>query len=82
MVFPSNEETLGLPIFEFAGTGKVVFVKKRPYLDGNPYISSEPKNIIFFNEENFELKFKQTIRSISELVEKKYNPFSSGDWEF
>jgi len=50
MIFPSTIETVGLPIFEFATTGKPVLVLNAEYLDGVKKTVSLPENIFRFEE--------------------------------
>lgn len=79
MVFPSLEETVGLPIYEFAGLGKPVFVLNRPYLDGNPYLDSKPGNVIKYHNHNFQEKILE-FTNPSSVISNFSFPFNNGCW--
>jgi hypothetical protein len=78
MLFTSLEETLGLPIFEFALTGKPVYVLDRPYTKWIPQKFPFLENVIFFKDENVSIVTNPRIcfsgGQINELV--------NGEWEF
>jgi len=56
LIITSVEETICLPIFEFACTGKPVLVLNAPYTQGLKEDIKIPSNIIFSSAENFENK--------------------------
>ena len=78
MIFPSIHETLGLPIFEFAETGKPVLVYERDYI--RPYYQkfNNPVNIILFNDDTF-------IDSLDKITEEYCTApcqiYRQGEWE-
>lgn len=78
MIFTSLYETIGLPIFEFALTGKNAFVFDRPYVmwihEKFPFF----KNIQFFKDENVCINYKPKLNFSDEQIEKVL----CGEWEF
>lgn len=83
MIMPSLFETVGLPIFEFASTGKPVLVLNKPYIRGIDDTVGLTKNIITFEYENFEEKLQLLVENyddyvINELPEE--HPLVKADW--
>lgn len=83
MIMPSLFETVGLPIFEFASTGKPVLVLNKPYIQGIDETVGLTKNIIVFEPENFDKKLQLLIENyddyaINELSED--HPLVKADW--
>lgn len=78
MLFPSTHETLGLPIFEFAETGKPVLVYDRAYI--RPYYEKfkRPRNIILFTDETFSSSLDKISTDYCVPPCKRYR---QGEWE-
>ena len=68
MLFPSNYETLGLPIFEFASTGKPVLVLNRPYLEGIEKVVGLSDNIIRFDDNELIERLNDICKRYDEIV--------------
>lgn len=83
MIMPSLYETVGLPIFEFASTGKPVLVLSRPYLKGIDDTVGLTGNIYPFTEDEFETIIKHIIQCYNEVVLEpfdKSHPLFKADW--
>lgn len=78
MLFTSMEETLGLPIFEFAITGKPVFVYERPYTKWITTKFPFLNNIYFFNKE---IQFDRSY-NILKFDSKNIESILNGEWDF
>ncbi|WP_279130987.1 glycosyltransferase [Photobacterium phosphoreum] len=74
MLMPSLFETVGLPIFEFAGTGKPVLVLDKPYISGIDNTIGLPDNIFPFCEDEF---YDSIINLTQEYEWHKILPLSS-----
>jgi len=68
MIMPSLYETVGLPIFEFASTGKPVLVLNKPYLQGIAETIGLSTNIIPFEEDEFEFKLNEVIENYNNYI--------------
>lgn len=76
IIFPSKDETLGLPIFEFLQFGKPAFVYNADYAKAYSFQFNHPENFLLYNgPHDFEEKF---IKYIETRVDK-YN-YSKGEW--
>ncbi|TMP79136.1 glycosyltransferase [Pseudoalteromonas sp. S983] len=71
LLMPSLFETVGLPIFEFAATGKPVLVLDKPYLDGIEKTVGLTSNIIKFTEDTLEKKLKYTLNNYNNICIKR-----------
>ena len=83
MIMPSLYETVGLPIFEFASTGKPVLVLNKPYLQGIKDTVGLTKNIVPFEEDEFEFKLNEIIQHYNRFVVEpldKRHPLIRPDW--
>lgn len=83
LLMPSSFETVGLPIFEFAATGKPVLVLHKPYLDGIEKTVGLTSNIIKFNEETFEDTLRYTLSNYNKICIKrltKSHPLVCSNW--
>jgi len=66
----SLEETVCLPIFEFASTGKPVLVLAAPYIVEIAKEMKLPKNIILFNQDKFEEVLTKVLLDYSSYFEQ------------
>lgn len=83
MLMPSLFETVGLPIFEFAATGKPVLVLDKPYIHGIDDSVGLTKNIIIFGENDFEKKISYMIKNYDSCCVKrlsKNHPLVKPNW--
>jgi len=78
VLFPSNAETVGLPIFEAASNGLPVWVLSKPYSKFFYQHFGEPKNIILFEEH----KLIDHLHFDGRYTEKPTNKYSNSDWNF
>lgn len=68
MIMPSLYETVGLPIFEFAASGKPVLVLDKPYINGINETVGLTKNIIIFKPDDFHDVLKNLIDNYDDFV--------------
>ncbi|PMO62220.1 hypothetical protein BCT04_16795 [Vibrio breoganii] len=83
MLMPSLFESVGLPIFEFAASGKPVLVLDKPYIHGIKETIGLTSNIIIFDGNNFHTKIIDALDNyrhyrIDELSDR--HPYFSSDW--
>lgn len=77
LIFVSLLETLGLPIFEFATTGKPVFVLKQGYIEDLYNKFEKPLNIVLFEEDSM---FSALNCDFSKYTVEKSMKYSESEW--
>lgn len=83
MIFPSEFETVGLPIFEFAIQNKPVLVLNRRYLSGLTRDLMLPNNIICFEEQHFRSKLLEIVKNYSSYAKSHdFESIVTADWDF
>lgn len=77
LIFPSKDETVGLPIFEFLQTGKPAFVFTAGYSQSYYRQFKRPENFILYNcKRDFILKFEKLKDSFDNTIN-----YSLGEWD-
>ena len=75
IIYPSLDETIGLPIIEFLQTTKPAFVFEAEYAVGIYEELNKPKNFILFNQENLVQNLNNNINIKGDKVD-----YSIGAW--
>ncbi len=78
LIFPSLEETIGLPLYEVTDHGKPALVLKRPYIEESPLLLNRKGLIYLFEPHNIEDIYRNM-----DLKGKHVNDsLNVGDWSF
>lgn len=78
VLFPSNAETVGLPIFEAASSGLPVWVLSKQYSQHFYHQFNEPKNFILFRES----ELIQHLHFDGRYTESPTTKYAKSDWSF
>ncbi|OEF64768.1 hypothetical protein OAA_10270 [Vibrio cyclitrophicus 1F175] len=78
LIFPSLEETIGLPLYEVTGYGKPALVLNRPYIEESPVLEKRKDLIYLFEENNIEDIYKSMDLNVKHVNDN----LNVGDWSF